>query len=79
MRPAQAQEAARVEAELRLRSSALRQGLPRPATLAGVAGAAPAVDGPSVPPRERAERLLAQEMEALLQHDAAKYPLKVRA
>jgi len=35
------------------------------------------VDGPSVPGRERAERLLAQEMEALLAYDNAKYPLKV--
>lgn len=68
-----------MEAELRRRSKALQRGLPRPATVASVAGAAPAVDGPSVPGRERAERLLAQEMEALLAHDNAKYPLKVTA
>lgn len=37
------------------------------------------VDGPALPPRERAERLLAQEVAALLSHDNAKYPVKVRA
>jgi pre-mRNA-splicing factor CDC5/CEF1 len=74
----QAQEEAARAAELKRRSKALQRGLPRPA-LPGdsPAGPAPGADGPGLPPRERAERLLAQELAALLAHDNAKYPLKV--
>jgi pre-mRNA splicing factor component len=74
----QAQEEAARAAELKRRSKVLQRGLPRPA-LPGdqPAGPAPGADGPGLPPRERAERLLAQELAALLAHDNAKYPLKV--
>jgi pre-mRNA splicing factor component len=74
----QAQEEEARAAELKRRSQVLQRGLPRPALPGDApAGPAPGADGPGLPPRERAERLLAQELAALLAHDSAKYPLKV--
>jgi pre-mRNA-splicing factor CDC5/CEF1 len=68
------EEEARRAAEERKKSQALQRGLPRPATLAALGDARAAAPGAGV--RERAEALLQQELVALLQHDADKYPTK---
>ena len=55
----------------------LQRGLPRPVA-PPPAAARPAPDALRVGAREAAEALVAAELEALLAHDAAKYPLKER-
>jgi len=72
----QAAEAARVAAELKLRSQVLQRGLPRPAAVTVAPTAGPAAVGPAAAgAREQAERLIANELGTLLAHDNAAYPV----
>ena len=60
------------------RLQVLQRGLPRPKTLTGLAAVRPEDSLQGLPPKEAAEILLQNEIVLLLQHDAAKYPIKVR-
>ncbi len=54
----------------------LQRGLPRPLSLEHGPEARNAEEAGGLSQREAAEALLFSEMKALLQHDAAKYPVK---
>ena len=54
----------------------LQRGLPRPLSLEHGPQARNAEEAGQLSQREAAEALLFTEMKALLQHDAAKYPVK---
>ena len=58
-----------------MHAQVLQRGLPRP-TAPPAAGARPAPDQARLGAREAAEALLANELAALLAHEAAKYPVK---
>jgi pre-mRNA-splicing factor CDC5/CEF1 len=66
---------AAAEAELRKRSTALRRGLPRPAALDALPAPRPDAEAAALPALELAAELVAREALALLEHDAAKFPL----
>lgn len=55
----------------------LQRGLPRPKALDGLGAVRPESGLDSLPLKEAAEALLQNEIMLLLQHDAAKYPIKV--
>lgn len=55
----------------------LQRGLPRPKTLDSLPAVRPEASLQSLALKEAAEALLQNELVLLLQHDAAKYPIKV--
>ena len=55
----------------------LQRGLPRPRVLDGLGAVRPEGTLEGLPLKEAAEALLQNEIMLLLQHDAAKYPIKV--
>ena len=55
----------------------LQRGLPRPRTLDSLPAVRPEASLQSLALKEAAEALLQNELVLLLQHDAAKYPIKV--
>ncbi|BDA46189.1 Cell division cycle 5-like protein [Coccomyxa sp. Obi] len=67
---------AKEEAELRKRSQVLQRGLPRPLSLDHGPEVRSSEEAGKLSQREAAEALLFSEMKALLQHDAAKHPVK---
>ncbi|KAL3148491.1 hypothetical protein ABBQ38_013933 [Trebouxia sp. C0009 RCD-2024] len=73
-----AAQKAREEAELRKRSQVLQRGLPRPRTLDSLPAVRSEAALQGLGLKETAEALLQNEVVLLLQHDAAKYPIKER-
>uniref|UniRef100_A0A7S0WNZ6 Uncharacterized protein n=1 Tax=Chlamydomonas leiostraca TaxID=1034604 RepID=A0A7S0WNZ6_9CHLO len=69
------EEAERAAAEEKKKSKALQRGLPRPTSTDLLPAPRPAHEAPKLSLRERAEDLLVREMRAVLEHDAAKYPV----
>lgn len=56
----------------------LQRGLPRPAALGLLLPLQPEVDLAALPAHEAAQRLLQNELAALLKYDNAAYPIGVR-